>query len=269
MIIYDADRMGLSQLYQLKGRIGRGNRMGYAYFTYPQNKVLTEIAQKRLLAIRDFTSFGSGFKIAMRDLELRGAGNMLGESQSGHIESIGYDLYVKYLEQALGRVKGKEVDSDEEEFVVDLSVDAYIPGEYINDMNLKLEMYKKIADLENEEQMEELYDEMTDRFSDVPLPVMKLMQVSLLKVLGSGAGFNGVRQQEQQLIFYLKDSNEISPVLIHDLSQVYRDKLAVQLSSRPNIRIIWQKDALQEAEEFLKLVRKIKNGIIDKNLQGE
>ena len=136
MIIYDADKMGLSQLYQLKGRIGRSERRAFAYFTYEKNKSISEISEKRLMAIRDFSEFGSGFKIAMRDLELRGAGNILGECQSGHVETIGYELYVRMLEESIREVKGEKLNL-KEQTQIELSVDAYIPSNYITDNNQK------------------------------------------------------------------------------------------------------------------------------------
>mgnify|MGYP000972888142 FL=1 len=189
MIIYDADKMGLSQLYQLKGRIGRSTRRAYAYFTYEKDKVLTEISEKRLMAIRDFSEFGSGFKIAMRDLELRGAGNILGESQSGHIETIGYEMYVRMLEESIRTVKGETLQI-KNQTTIELSVDAYIPSSYIGDSNQKIDMYRKIAEISSREDFNEIYDELTDRFGDVPTTVLNVMNVSYLKSISTNLSFN-------------------------------------------------------------------------------
>ena len=168
MIIHDADRLGLSQLYQLRGRVGRSNRTAYAFLLYRRNVVLREVAEKRLAAIREFTEFGSGFKIAMRDLEIRGAGNLLGQQQSGHMESVGYDLYCKMLNEAVLKLKGEQVADNDFETVLDLNVDAYIPSAYIKNEIQKLEIYKRIAGISNEEEYEEMIDELNDRFGNLP-----------------------------------------------------------------------------------------------------
>ncbi|MFR4763628.1 MAG: transcription-repair coupling factor, partial [Anaerococcus obesiensis] len=165
IIVYDSDMMGLSQLYQLKGRIGRSSRSSYAYFTYAKGKVLTEIGEKRLKSIKDFSDFGSGYKIAMRDLELRGAGNILGESQSGQVEAIGYDLYVKFLQQAVNKASGKEFkSSDLNDVYIDLKVDAYIPESYIEDQGQKIEMYTRISRIETLEDYSFLVEDLIDRY---------------------------------------------------------------------------------------------------------
>ena len=166
MIIHDADNLGLSQLYQLRGRIGRSNRTAYAFLMYRRNKMLKEVAEKRLSAIREFSDLGSGFKIAMKDLEIRGAGNLLGEQQHGHMEAVGYDLYCKMLHEAVKSAKGETV---EESFdtSIDIELDAYIPNGYIANEYQKLDIYKRIAAIENEEEKDEMLDELIDRFGDV------------------------------------------------------------------------------------------------------
>ena len=181
IIVYDSDMMGLSQLYQLKGRIGRSSRSSYAYFTYAKGKVLTEIGEKRLKSIKDFSDFGSGYKIAMRDIELRGAGNILGESQSGQVEAIGYDLYVKFLQQAVNKASGKEFkSSDLNDVYIDLKVDAYIPESYIEDQGQKIEMYTRISRIETLEDYSFLVEDLIDRYGDIPLMVDNIMYVSLV-----------------------------------------------------------------------------------------
>lgn len=199
MIVYDADKMGLAQLYQLRGRVGRSNRQGYAYFMYEKDKVLSEIAEKRLKAIREFTEFGSGFKIAMRDLEIRGAGNILGPQQHGHMAVIGYDLYVKMLNEAIRKVKG-EVVQEEIDVEVDLPVNAYIPDSYIDDEIIKIEMYKKIASIENEGDMNDIKDELADRFSDIPKSVNALISIAYIKTLCKQIGIEKIRMLKDEVI---------------------------------------------------------------------
>lgn len=165
MIIHDSDQMGLSQLYQLRGRVGRSNRTSYAFLMYRRNKMLKEVAEKRLHAIREFTEMGSGFKIAMRDLEIRGAGNLLGAEQSGHMESVGYDLYCKMLAEAVQEAKGI-APAEAFETTIDLNVSAYIPDSYISNESLKLDTYKRIAAIENKEEYEDMTEELTDRFGN-------------------------------------------------------------------------------------------------------
>ncbi|MEF9992158.1 MAG: transcription-repair coupling factor [Paraclostridium sp.] len=199
MIVYDADKMGLAQLYQLRGRVGRSNRQGYAYFMYEKDKVLSEIAEKRLKAIREFTEFGSGFKIAMRDLEIRGAGNILGPQQHGHMAVIGYDLYVKMLNDAIRKVKG-EIVQEEIDVEVDLPVNAYIPDTYIDDEIIKIEMYKKIASIENEEDMKDIKEELEDRFSDIPKSVTALISIAYIKTLCKKVGIEKIRMLKDEVI---------------------------------------------------------------------
>lgn len=180
IIIHNAERMGLSQLYQLRGRVGRSNRTAYAFLMYSRNKLLTEVAEKRLGAIRDFTELGSGVKIAMRDLEIRGTGNLLGAAQSGHMEAVGYDLYCKMLNEAIGVLKGKKPKEDFET-KIDLTVDAFVPPRYIKNEALKMDIYKRIAGIETYEEYEDMQDELIDRFGDIPQQVENLLQVVLLK----------------------------------------------------------------------------------------
>ena len=163
IIIYDSDRMGLSQLYQLRGRVGRSDRIAYAYFTYRKDKILTEVAEKRLKALKDFTELGSGFKIAMRDLEIRGAGNMMGSAQHGHMATIGYDLYCRMLEDTIKLIKG-DIEKEPIETVMDVKVDAYIPDKYIDDEIQKIEVYKKIAAIDSFDDLMDIKEELEDRF---------------------------------------------------------------------------------------------------------
>ena len=194
MIIHDADRLGLSQLYQLRGRVGRSNRMAYAFLLYRRDKILKEVAEKRLAAIREFTDLGSGFKIAMRDLEIRGAGNLLGEAQHGHMAAVGYDLYCKMLGEAVRQLKG---EAKEEVFTttMDLNVDAYIPESYIPNEYQKLDIYKRIAGIENEEELEDMTEELLDRFGDIPKRVQQLLTIAGLKALAHSCYITSVEQK--------------------------------------------------------------------------
>ncbi|MEA5632314.1 helicase-related protein, partial [Bacillus velezensis] len=171
LIVFDADKMGLSQLYQLRGRVGRSNRVAYAYFTYRRDKVLTEVAEKRLQAIKEFTELGSGFKIAMRDLTIRGAGNLLGAQQHGFIDSVGFDLYSQMLKEAIEERKGDTAKTEQFETEIDVELDAYIPETYIQDGKQKIDMYKRFRSVATIEEKNELQDEMIDRFGNYPKEV--------------------------------------------------------------------------------------------------
>ncbi|MGL5439053.1 MAG: transcription-repair coupling factor [Filifactoraceae bacterium] len=206
MIIYDADKMGLSQLYQLRGRVGRSNKQAYAYFMYEKDKVLTEIAERRLKAIREFTEFGSGFKIAMRDLEIRGAGSILGESQSGHMAEIGYELYIKFLDEAIKNLQG-EIVSDIVEPEVIIKLDAYIPNDYIENEIDKIEVYKKIVSINSKEELLEIDEEIEDRFSDIPDPVRVLLQVAYLKSICKKLKISVIKEVGNMYSFYDYNKN--------------------------------------------------------------
>lgn len=206
IIVYNADKMGLSQLYQLRGRVGRSSRQAYAYLLYEKDKVLTDIASKRLKTIKEFTEFGSGFKIAMMDLEIRGSGNLLGESQSGQIEEIGYDLYVKMLNAEFGRLKGDIVE-EKIQTEVYLSVDAYIPDNYIQDELQKMEIYKKIASIQNKDDYYNIQAEIEDRFSDIPQSVENLLKISRIRSLGEKTGIEKISQKGMYVTYSGKKQN--------------------------------------------------------------
>ena len=198
IIIHDADRMGLSQLYQLRGRVGRSNRTAYAFLMYRRDKQLKEVAEKRLAAIREFTELGSGFKIAMRDLEIRGAGDLLGKEQSGHMDLVGYDLYCKMLALAVKEQRG-EMPEASFETVVDINVDAYIPDHYITDEFQKLDFYKKIAAIENDKDYEEISDELMDRFGELPKTVQNLLLIAELKASAHAASISEIKQRSREV----------------------------------------------------------------------
>jgi transcription-repair coupling factor (superfamily II helicase) len=209
LIIYDADRMGLSQLYQLRGRVGRSNRVAYAYFTYQRDKVLTEVSEKRLQAIKEFTDLGSGFKIAMRDLAIRGAGNLLGAEQHGFVNQVGFDLYNQMLSEAIENLKTEKKEEPLQGPVdpqIELKVDAYIPSEYIPDSMQKIEMYKKFASVETLEEVDELVDEMDDRFGALPDPVKRLCMAARLKVYARMYRLESVIQKGQEILITMAEA---------------------------------------------------------------
>ena len=224
IIIHNAERMGLSQLYQLRGRVGRSNRMAYAFLMYSRNKMLSEIAEKRLGAIRDFTELGSGVKISMRDLEIRGTGNLLGAQQSGHMEAVGYDLYCKMLNQAIEVLKGEKADEDFET-KVDLVCDAFVPAWYIKNESIKMDVYKRIAGIENLEEYEDMQDELIDRFGDIPNQVENLLKVVLLKAAAHKAYVTEISGNKSLVKLSLWDKAEIDITRIPILVREYKGRL--------------------------------------------
>ncbi len=201
LIIENADRFGLSQLHQIRGRVGRSERQAYAYFTFRKGKALSEVAEKRLSAIREFAGFGAGFNIAMRDLEIRGAGNLLGAEQHGYIESVGYDLYIKLLNEAVLEERGEVSEKFESQIAINVS--AYIPESYISAASGRMEMYKKISLIENEADRDEIYDELTDRYGNVPKVCERLLDVALVKSYAANAKIRKIEAQDARLIFII------------------------------------------------------------------
>ncbi|MBO5460986.1 MAG: transcription-repair coupling factor [Ruminococcus sp.] len=264
MIIQDADKMGLSQLYQLRGRVGRSNRMAYAFLLYQRDKMLKEVAKKRLAAIREFTDLGSGFKIAMRDLEIRGAGNLLGEEQHGHMEAVGYDLYCKMLNEAVKQEKG-ELDEDLFATTLDLNLDAYIPDSYIPNENQKLDIYKRIACIENEEEMDDMLEELIDRYGDIPKKVHQLLKIAALKGLAHSAYVTSVEQKNGELKLVMYEKAKVNPQNIPVLIQAYRGALSFKTENPPYF--IYKKagrNKREKEEDILEVVKKLLNDI--KNL---
>jgi len=206
LIVHDADKMGLSQLYQLRGRVGRSNRVAYAYFTYRKDKVLTEVAEKRLQAIKEFTELGSGFKIAMRDLSIRGAGNLLGAEQHGFIDSVGFDLYSQMLKEAIDQKITIEPTTEKQQVEIDVQVDAYLPDSYISDGHQKIEMYKKFRGVSSLEEVAELKEEMVDRFGDYPKEVEYLFEIATIKVFAQMSKVDSIKQQKQDLVVLLSET---------------------------------------------------------------
>lgn len=250
MIIHNADKMGLSQLYQLRGRVGRTNRIAYGYFTYEKDKVLTEVAEKRLRALKEFTDFGSGFKIAMRDLEIRGSGNLLGVEQHGNIESVGYDLYVKFLNEALRKLKG-EVIKDSVDTTVELKIDGFIPDNYIQDEDQKIEIYKKISVIGNQQEYDELIDELIDRFGDVPKVVINLMEVSYIRTMASKNNIQNIIGGDSSISIEFIENLNMELEFIQMLSKTYGRNISFDLSSTPKFKLVRQKDIIKSLKDLM------------------
>jgi transcription-repair coupling factor (superfamily II helicase) len=234
MIIHDSDRLGLSQLYQLRGRVGRSNRTAYAFLMYKRDKILEEVAEKRLQTIREFTDLGSGYKIAMRDLEIRGAGNILGMSQHGHMAAVGYDLYCKMLNKAVQMKKGETVTEDFNT-VADLDVDAYIPSEYILNEIQKLDTYKRIAALETQEEINDMRDELKDRFGTVPKACEHLLRISGLRNAAHRLGITEVRGRNGEISFTFKPDASIKTENIGTLLTRHKKNLTLFAKAVPPV----------------------------------
>ena len=263
MIIQDADRMGLSQLYQLRGRVGRSSRTSYAFLMYRRDKMLREEAEKRLQAIREFTELGSGIKIAMRDLEIRGAGNVLGAEQHGHMEAVGYDLYCKLLNQAVLELKGQRREEDTYETVVDCDIDAYIPTSYIKNEYQKLDIYKRISSIENEDEHMDMQDELMDRFGDIPKPVENLLHVAAIKALAHGAYVTEVNINSQEIRLTMYQKAKLNVAGIPAMVERYRGDLKFHMADEPYFTFIDRRKnqttagMMEQAEELLKQLREL------------
>ncbi|MBQ8647529.1 MAG: transcription-repair coupling factor [Oscillospiraceae bacterium] len=254
LIIEDADRLGLAQLYQIRGRVGRSGRKAYAYFTFRRDKQLNDIAAKRLSAIREFTAFGSGFRIAMRDLQIRGAGNLLGHSQHGHMEAVGYDLYVKMLGQAIAMAKGEPVQRDKSECLIDIRTNAFIPERYISDSAGRIEAYKRIAAIQNPEDAADVLDELIDRYGDPPPSVSDLVNVSLARVTATAGGVIEVTQKKDTLHFALE---KLELPTIRALLQAFDGRVVPgAATTRPYLTV-----TLRPCENPLELVTAIAQGL--------
>ncbi len=270
MIIHDSDNLGLSQLYQLRGRVGRSNRTAYAFLMYKRDKMLKEVAEKRLAAIREFTDLGSGFKIAMRDLEIRGAGNLLGMRQHGHMEAVGYDLYCKMLNEAVQRRRGIATAADFAT-IVDLDVDAFIPPEYIVNEVQKLDIYKRIAGIENIRERDDMRDELLDRFGEVPVSVENLLRIALIRVAAHRLYMTELKGKNERILFTFRPDAPIAPERIPGFMKPYGDKLRFTAYGNPFFTYkykksnVIEKDAqalLEDTEQLLVAME----ALVDENL---
>lgn len=251
MIIHDADRMGLSQLYQLRGRVGRSNRTSYAFLMYKRDKLLREEAEKRLQAIREFTELGSGIKIAMRDLEIRGAGNVLGAEQHGHMEAVGYDLYCKMLNQAVLALKGETLEEDSYETVVECDIDAYIPGRYIKNEYQKLDIYKRISAIETEEEYMDMQDELMDRFGDIPHSVENLLKIAAIRALAHRAYVTEVVINRQEVRLTMHQRAKLQVEKIPDLVRSYKGDLKLVPGDVPSFHYVDRRNKNQDSLEMM------------------
>ncbi len=231
LIIENADRMGLAQLHQIRGRVGRSARRAYAYFTYPQGRVLTEVSAKRLQAIRDFTEFGSGFKIALRDLEIRGAGDVLGSRQHGHMESVGYDMYLKILNDAVLEEKGI-APKEKIECVINIGRDSYIPETYIPSAAQRIDIYKKIAAIENAQDVDDIADELLDRYGDLPSSVETLLSISLVRAMACECGFIQIDQKQNDVVVYPK---ELDVLAWSEMGGIYPGRIVMRPTDKPHV----------------------------------
>ena len=261
MIIHDADQLGLAQMYQLRGRVGRSNRMAYAFLLYRRDKLLKEVAEKRLAAIREFTDLGSGFKIAMRDLEIRGAGNLLGAEQHGHMEAVGYDLYCKMLNEAVKHLKG-EMEEEPYTTTIDLNVDAFIPASYIPNEYQKLDIYKRIASIESQEEMDDMMEELMDRFGDVPRKVQQLLTIAMLKTLAHSAYVVAVEQKGEAIKFAMFERAKVKVEKIPELLEKYKGDLQFKVDVNPYFTYLKKgKNKKDKDEDILELVKNVLNDI--------
>lgn len=262
IIMNDADRMGLSQLYQLRGRVGRSNKMGYAYLMYQKNKVLKEIAEKRLQAIKQFTELGAGFKIAMRDLEIRGAGNLLGAQQHGHMESIGYDLYCKMLSEVVNEEKG-EITEEEFETTIEIKINAYIPGGYIPDEVQKLDIYKKIASIHTESEYMDIGEEIEDRYGNIPQSVYNLLDIAMIKAMAHDLYMTLVSENQKIVTFKFKEDAPLNAAVIPEIVAAYRGGMKFVAGKEPMIKIAVQdipkKELLAYIKNVLRELKKLKS----------
>lgn len=252
MIIHDSDNLGLSQLYQLRGRVGRSSRNAYAFLMYKRDKMLKEVAEKRLAAIREFTDLGSGFKIAMRDLEIRGAGNLLGVRQHGHMEAVGYDMYCKMLNEAVQNLKGIKTIEDFST-IIDLDVDAFIPPEYIVNEMQKLDIYKRIAGIENVKERDDMKDELLDRFGEIPKSVDNLLRIALIRVAARGLYMTEIKGKNERITFTFRPDAGIDPGGIPELLKKYGRDLSFTAYGNPFFTFRYKKTGMVETDERLLL----------------
>ena len=259
IIVENADRMGLAQLYQIRGRVGRSDRQGYAYITYKRDKLLSEVADKRLKAIKEFTEFGSGFKIAMRDLEIRGAGSLLGEIQSGHMEQVGYDTYCNLLDEVVKEMQGEEI-KPEIDVQIDLDATCYIPDEYISDSSQKIEIYQDIALCKNEEDIQNVIDEMIDRFGNMPKEIENLIEIARIKILCKKLNISKV-QGKRSFVVFMFEIGELD-IDVNELVKMYKNKIRFSQGLKPQITYVLENATgmkmLREVEEFLKSINDLK-----------
>jgi len=262
MIIEDSDKFGLSQLYQLRGRVGRSNRTAYAFLLYKRDKMLKEVAEKRLHAIKEFTDLGSGFKIAMKDLEIRGAGNVLGQKQHGHMEAVGYDLYCKMLNEAVNELKGI-VNDNLFQTTVDINVDAFIPATYIRSEFQKLDIYKRIAGIETNEELMDIQDELMDRFGELPKSAMNLLNIALIKSIAHSFGVieikGGLAGTNWMTVIKMFPQADVNAANIPELIKEYDRELRFTVDKDPFFSYTVNKKKCKDAQEYMNALKELLN----------
>lgn len=250
LILDEAEKMGLSQLHQLRGRVGRSHRLAYAYFTYKKDKVLSEIAEKRLQAIREFTEFGAGFKIAMRDLEIRGAGNILGPEQHGHMMAVGFDMYCRLLDEAVDELRG-ESPGQQPEPNLDLNLNAFISDQYISDPATKIDVYKKIMHIENKADSEDVEEELVDRFGDIPEPVLNLVSIARIKALAAKTEIQSIIQHKDTVNIKFYEGSKIRAEQLAPVTAFFKNRISFAVT--PNLQIILSVKGFRGSETLQKL----------------
>ena len=254
IIVENADRLGLAQLYQIRGRVGRSNRESFAYITYKRDKLLSEVADKRLKAIKDFTEFGSGFKIAMRDLEIRGAGSLIGEVQHGHMEQVGYDMYCKLLDEVMKEMQGTKTieEKPEDDIQIDINVSSYIPDEYIESSSIKISIYQDIALCKNEDEILDVTDEIIDRFGEMPKEVENLLEIARIKNMCKEKNIKKVAQKGNSVVFYFTGT-EAENIDLAKLIGIYKNNIRFSQSAMPyvTLKIDIEKPIIKQIKEFL------------------
>ena len=257
IIVENAERLGLAQLYQIRGRVGRSDRQAYAYVMYRRDKILSEIADKRLKSIKEFTEFGSGFKIAMRDLEIRGAGSLLGEIQHGHMEQVGYDMYCKLLDEVVKEMQGYEVEEDIE-IQIDINISSYIPDEFISDSSQKIEIYQDIALCSSEEDIQDIIDEIIDRYGVMPEELENLIDIARIKILAQRANVIKISQRLQNFVFYFNQKKFEAD--IPKLVEKYKNQILFSQAKDPYITLkVAENDAKKQIEAIKAFLRDLVN----------
>ena len=255
IIVENAERLGLAQLYQIRGRVGRSNKQAYAYIMYKRDKILSEVANKRLKSIKEFTEFGSGFKIAMRDLEIRGAGSLLGEIQHGHMEQVGYDMYCKLLDEVVKEMQGYEVEEDID-VQIDINISSYIPDEYISDSSQKIEIYQDIALCNNESDIQDVIDELIDRYGIMPEELENLIEVARIKQLAKLANVIKISQRGENFVFYFNQKK--FDVDVNKLVEMYKNRILFSQAKDPyvtlKIKDCNDKTIFEEIKKFLNVI---------------
>ena len=264
IIVENADRFGLAQLYQIRGRVGRSNRQAYAYITYRKDKIMSEDATQRLKAIKEFTEFGSGFKIATRDLQIRGAGSLFGEIQSGHLEQVGYDMYNRLLNEVVKETKGEKVE-EEEDITIDIKLSAYIPENYIEDESQKIEIYQDIANCEDNKAVNDVVDEIIDRYGEMPKEVKNLIEIAKIKILCKDANVIKLKEKNGniEITFNEKGTKMLTntakneKMLMEILAEKYKNSIRFINAEKPYVVFYLKpnENKVDKITEFLKFVK--------------